>query len=192
MAAHKRLAKKDTEIRSKLIETARGIVDEEGCGALTIGRLAKSVGLTRTSVHYHFGTLEDIFVEILDLQSNEVERRTREAFDGRNPLRVIWEFRRATSALTSELMAMAQRSPRIRERVATSMETLNRISIEALEVYAAQPGVVLPAPPPVIATILRSISFTVAVGRDMDITVGHEETIQYIEQWISKLEEADR
>ena len=151
-------------------------------------RLARTVGLSRQSVHYYFGTIEDIFVEILRSQAGEVRNRAFKSFESGNPLRVIWEFRRATSAMTSELMAMAIRSETIRTEMASYMDELTSISIAAVEDFARRNALDLPAPPEVVVTVLTNLSYTVALGKQLGATVGHEATIDAVERWLRDIE----
>ncbi|MCB2059564.1 MAG: TetR/AcrR family transcriptional regulator [Novosphingobium sp.] len=188
MSAKRRLGARDSEVRTRLVDAAAEIVREEGCAALTAGRLAKTVGLSRQSVHYYFGTIEDIFIEILRSQAAEVKRRALESFAAGNPLRVIWEFRRATSAMTSELMAMAIRSEAIRTEMARSMEQLAGVSVAAVEDYARRNSVEFPVPAEVVAFVLTNMSYAIALGRELGATAGHEATIDAVEQWLAKFD----
>lgn len=188
MSAKRRLGARDSQVRAGLVEAATEIVREEGCGALTAGRLAKTAGLSRQSVHYYFGTIEDVFIEILRAQTAEVKKRALESFATGNPLRVIWQFRRATSAMTSELMAMAIRSETIRSEMAKSMDELTGISIAAVEDYARKNAVVFPVPVEAVVLALTNLSYSLALGRELGATMGHEATIDAVEQWLEGIE----
>ncbi len=188
MSSKRRLGVKDSEVRGKLIDAAIALVQQDGCSALTAGRLAKELGLSRQSVHYYFGTIDEIFVEIIRRQTEEVKSRTAASFESGNPLRTIWNFRRATSAVTAELMAMAQRSEVIRTTLVQSQNELTELSIRAVAKYADGLEHDLPASPAAMAVILTSISYTVSNGRELGATVGHGETIEAIEGWLDEID----
>jgi AcrR family transcriptional regulator len=189
MKEQPRLGVRDSQVRARLLETAIAIVEKEGCSALTMGRLAKSAGLTRPSVHYYFGTIEDIFVEILRTRQEEVRRRTLRGLDDNDAiLREIWNFRRAADAVTLEFMAMALRSPKIRDELSKATDELLTIAARAIDAYAKRNGVALPAPAIAIATILRALSYNVAMGKVMGAAVGQQETIDVVEGWLSGFE----
>jgi AcrR family transcriptional regulator len=189
MAMQQRLGVRDSEIRARLLDTAIGIVEAEGCNALTMGRLARSVGLTRPSVHYYFGTIEDVFVEILRTRHEEVRQRTLRGLDDNDAiLREIWNFRRAADAVTLEFMAMALRSEKIRAELSKATDELLTIAAQGLEAYAARQGIALPVPAIAMATILRALSYNVAMGKVMGATAGQQETIAAVEAWLNDLE----
>jgi AcrR family transcriptional regulator len=192
MAMQQRLGVRDSDIRARLLATAIGIVEAEGCNALTMGRLARSVGLTRPSVHYYFGTIEDVFVEILRTRHEEVRQRTLRGLDDNDAiLREIWNFRRAADAVTLEFMAMALRSEKIREELSKATDELLTIAAQGIAAYADRKGIALPVPAIAMATILRALSYNVAMGKVMGATAGQQETIAAVEAWLSDLEQRE-
>lgn len=188
-AQQQRRGARDSKVRAQILEVAIGIVEQEGCNALTMGRLAKAVGLTRPAVHYYFGTIEDIFVEILRKQQEEVRKRTASSFENiDNPLRSIWNFKRATNPLSLEFQAMAIRSDRIRQEMSRSMEELFTITTSSIEKFVEERNLSLPIPVEALTAILRSLSYSVAMGRVLGSEVGHKELIKTVEDFISKIE----
>lgn len=190
MTPHRRLGSKDSHVRARLVEAAINIAMRDGCAALTAGRLADEVGLSRQSVHYYFGTIEDIFVEIIRFQHEEMIERAKAALRTGNPIRQIWEFRREISSFASEILAMAGRSDIIRQELKRSIDELTDLSASATIAYAETNDITLPMPAEALVVILTSLSYTLALGREFQITNGHEQTVAVIEDWLQSIEKS--
>ena len=58
----------------ELIETAVRLISEHGTGALSIASLARTMGIDRTSVYYHFSTRESLLAEVKRWSSEQLAK----------------------------------------------------------------------------------------------------------------------
>lgn len=62
---------KGEQTKSLILESALKLVSVEGLGAISIGRLAKSVGLSKSGLFAHFNSKDALQEEVLERASNE-------------------------------------------------------------------------------------------------------------------------
>tara|TARA_R110002096_G_scaffold77896_11_gene183487 strand:+ start:11643 stop:12224 length:582 start_codon:yes stop_codon:yes gene_type:complete len=62
---------KGEQTKSLILESALKLVSVEGLGAVSIGRLAKSVGLSKSGLFAHFKSKDALQEEVLERASNE-------------------------------------------------------------------------------------------------------------------------
>ncbi len=62
---------KGAQTKSLILESALKLVSVEGLGAISIGRLAKSVGLSKSGLFAHFDSKNALQEEVLERASNE-------------------------------------------------------------------------------------------------------------------------
>ena len=180
----------NSEVRQRLVELAREIIHEEGCAAVTAGRLAKQVGLGRPTVHYYFGTIEELFVAVIRHEGEEVRKWLAEALKTGNPLRVIWNPSRELVPLTFELIAMAIRSEAIQAETRRYTELYRDMLTTAIERYLVERGLKTNAPPIAIGLIVQGLSQALAGDSACGVSAGHRETEALVEGWISTFEQS--
>lgn len=178
----------DSEVRAQLVEAAHQIIQEQGAHAVTARCLADRVGLKRQIVHYYFGTLDDLFVAVLERQGDESRERFQNALASQSPLRVTWEQAHDASASLFEFIALAMHRPSIREVLARYMDEFRAMQASALKTYLAERGVDPEISPMVITVMLASISQALALERALGVDMGHEDTTSTITHWLKLLE----
>jgi AcrR family transcriptional regulator len=57
--------RKEASTREKLITAAGAVLAEEGSGAISTRRIADRAGVNQALVHYHFGSVENLMLEVL-------------------------------------------------------------------------------------------------------------------------------
>jgi len=57
--------RKEASTREKLISAAGAILAEEGSGAISTRHIADRAGVNQALVHYHFGSVENLMLEVL-------------------------------------------------------------------------------------------------------------------------------
>ena len=94
------------EKRSRLLDAAEQIMLRDGYAAVTSRRVESEAGL---KLHYHFGTLDDLFIEVFRRRAERNVERMQAALGSPEPLRAWWKLAsdpRGT-ALLVELTAAA-------------------------------------------------------------------------------------
>ncbi len=180
----RRMGVQNSEVRTQLIEAAAKLLRKEGWAAVTARRLAEVVGLKRQIVHYYFGTIEDLLVAVIRLESEEVLRRLTQALESTQPLRAIWELGGEITANINEFNSIASHRKSFRAEMKKYMDQFRRTQAEAIARHLELRGARLPVPPVVAAIMISSLSYTLASEKSMDVTQGHAETRAAIEDWL--------
>lgn len=190
VASTYRKGAQNSEVRQRLIEIARQIIHEEGCSAITAGRLAKQAGLGRPTVHYYFGTIEELFVAVIRHQGEEVRNWLADALQTGNPLRVIWNPSQELAPLTFELIAMAMRSEAIQAETRRYTELFRDMLTNAIERYLAERNMKTNVPPIAIGLIMQGLSQALAGDSACGVSAGHKETEALVQGWVSAFEQS--
>jgi len=189
MASNRRLGTESSETRARLIEAAKQVLREEGWAALTARRVAEAVGLTRHTVHYYFGTMDDLLVAVMRGEGEKVREGLALAVQSANPLRVIWEMSGHATEFTYELLGQAMRRKSARAELVEHTKEFRRFLAEAVALELQARGLKPSVPPLAITLVMQSISQTVAVERELGNDLGHPETLALMENWFRSFAE---
>jgi AcrR family transcriptional regulator len=183
----KRKVREDTaRIRQKIIEAAAALMEQGGYAEVTAGRLAKAVGLSRQSIHYHFGTIDEVLIAVmrygLELSVAELEL----ALQSDEPLRVLWGFTSESSRRIAffEFRAAALRSAAIRDEIAQLYDRLRDTQVKIIERHFELRGVKPPMAPTIAAVLIPAVMYEITFEQAMGVSRGHEELFAYLDKWI--------
>ena len=71
--------------RDAIIEGAYALLLHEGVGGISTRRIAARAGVNQALVHYHFGSVDQLMVEVLNRLAIEVMGRYRDRYTGEQP-----------------------------------------------------------------------------------------------------------
>jgi AcrR family transcriptional regulator len=183
MAVSRRRGPETSATRAELIEEAGKLICEEGYAALTSRTLAERLKLSRQIVHYYFKSIEEVLVALVQHRAGESLARLEAAVDSAEPLRAVWEICSdpAQAALSLELNALAHRRPAVRAEVKKFAEQFRQAQTRALIRHLEFRGIE-PSIKPLVATVLlTSLSQILALEAQIDIKLGHEETLEFVD-----------
>ena len=89
MAEPRRPRAATAEKRARLLDATEQIMLEDGYAAVTSRRVEADAGL---KLHYHFGTLDDLFVAVFRRRAERNVDRMRAVLDSPEPLRGWWQL----------------------------------------------------------------------------------------------------
>ena len=81
-----------SEYKERLLDAAGEIIAVNGLEGLTAGKLASHVGLRRTVVHYHFGTMDDLLAALVTRSSTNARQEVRNHFKPATLGEDIWNL----------------------------------------------------------------------------------------------------
>src|SRR6476646_10865709 len=149
------------EKRARILDAAEQIMLREGYAAVTSRRVEAVAGV---KLHYHFGTIDDLFVAVFRRRAEANVERIRDALASAEPLRAWWELAsdpRGT-ALLVELTAAANHRPPLQAEVAELARDVRRMETEALAAilreYGVDPDVF---PPALVAAAVQGLALVV-------------------------------
>lgn len=183
--------------REALLDAAERLLVAEGYASVTTRRVAENAGVNHGLVHYYFGSMEELFIQVLERFTQELIERQRAMYTQEAPFLEKWRTAMryleedATSGyqkLWLELQAMAWNKPGLRERVANVNAGWRAVLTEAFEGAAKEYG---HARFPVASLVSLVMTFNqgLILERLSGISDGHESLRASIDDWLSSLEE---
>lgn len=128
-----------SEYKERLLTAAAEIIKTEGIENLTATRLANRVGLRRTVIHYHFGTMDDLLAAIIRRSfaaaRDDIQSRFASASLGED----IWNTYTIAMPTAEAFRARALASKVVGEAYLEVMKELNELLSDKLqEAYRAR------------------------------------------------------
>jgi AcrR family transcriptional regulator len=176
-----------------LLDAAERLLVEVGYAGITTRRLAAEAGVNHGLVHYYYGSLENLLVQVLERFTARMIERQRAMYAAEMPF--IEKWRTAMRYLVAdsdyqkvwwELQALAWNRPELREQVAHVNDEWRAVLMEAFaephERYA------LDIPLPVLVSLVMTFNTGVIQERLTGITTGQQELLDWIDGWIEHKE----
>ena len=191
-AARKTAARSAAE--EALLDAAERLLVAVGYARITTRRLAEEAGVNHGLVHYYFGSIENVLVQVLERFTARMIERQRAMYAAETPF--IEKWRTAMRYLVAdseyqkvwwELQALAWNHPELRERVAKVDAEWRAVLTEAL----AEPleRYELDIPLDALVSLVMTFNSGVILERLAGITTGHQELLDWIDGWIERKEQ---
>jgi AcrR family transcriptional regulator len=184
------------------LDAAERLLVELGHAGISTRRLASEAGANQGLVHYHFGSMDELFVQVLERFTERLVSRQREMYGADMPFiekwRAAWRFQEEDlqagySRIWLELQALSLSRPELRPRVARVNAEWRAVLREAFE-RAADEYAIDRHELPIEALVALTMTFAqgYALERLEGIEEGHDELLDWIERWLESLEQRDR
>jgi TetR/AcrR family transcriptional regulator len=191
MASQRRIGAPDAKNRTVLLDAAEQLMLEEGYAAVTSRRVAAKAGLKSQLVHYYFQTMDDMFLEMFRRRAEEGLLHQEELLSSERPLRALWEFNSetASTAFSVEIAALANHRKTIRAEIARYSELFRAAQLEVVTAvmkrYKIPPEVCTPT---ALVVLMTAIARIMAMEHNLGFTLGHKESVEFMEQYLDQLE----
>ena len=128
------------EAIAALLDAAEHLLVEQGYGAITTRKLAEQAGVNHGLVHYYFGSMEEVMVQVLERFTARLIERQRTMYASERSFlekwRTAWAFQEEDlssgySKIWLELQAIAWNRPELRARVQQVSDEWRRVLTEA-------------------------------------------------------------
>lgn len=171
------------ETRAALIEGAEQLMLEEGYAAVTARRLMQRANLKSQLLHYHFASIDDLFVAVIQRRFDVNVRLMLQSLSVDDPLKGLWAFigDKDNARLSMEFLALASHRVAVRDEVKRYAEQLRRMQTEAFERYFRLRDVSPEVPPMVSAMVLSSLWQALHMEEVHGIELGHAELKEFID-----------
>jgi AcrR family transcriptional regulator len=160
----------------------------DGYAAVTSRRVEAEAGL---KLHYHFGTLDDLFVAVVRRRGEETVARLAGALASPEPLRAWWRLvsEPRGNRLLVELTAAANHRSALQAQVASFAREVRRMQIEALESILDEYGIDRHEfPPALVAAAVQGLAFAMAYDQTAGFDTAQHEATAGIERLLDRLE----
>jgi AcrR family transcriptional regulator len=182
------------------LDAAERLLVSSGYAGISVRRLAEEAGANHGLVHYYFGSMEELFLRVLERFTVRLIERQRAMYSSDAPF--IEKWRTAMRYLDEdveagypkvwfELQAMAWNHPDMRERVARVNSEWREVLTEALTVAAKEYGLDRRRfPVAAMVSLVMTFNEGMMLERVSGISAGHKELLSGIERWLQELERA--
>jgi TetR/AcrR family transcriptional regulator len=176
-----------------LLDAAERLLVEVGYAGITTRRLAAEASVNQGLVHYYYGSLENLLVQVLERFTARMIERQRTMYAAEMPF--IEKWRTAMRYLVAdsdyqkvwwELQALAWNRPELREHVARVDDEWRAVLTEAFAEPHERYGVELPLE--ALVSLVITFNAGVILERLAGITTGHQELLDWIDGWIERKE----
>lgn len=181
-----------------LLDAAERLLVEVGHAGITTRRLAAEAGANQGLVHYYFGSMDELFVQVLERFTERLVERQRAMYASDAPFldkwRAAWRFQQADldagySKIWMELQALSWSRAGLRPRVARVNAEWRAVLREAFARAAAEYGVdEQDLPVEALVTLTMTFGQGYALERLEGIDEGHDALLDWIERWLEGLD----
>jgi TetR/AcrR family transcriptional regulator len=182
------------ETEDRFLDAAERLLAETGHAGITTRRLAEEAAANHGLVHYYFGSIENLYVRVLERFTDRLIERQRRMYASDEPFLEKWrtamrylDADRDYQRIWYELQALAWSRPELRERVARVDAEWRAVLREAL----AEPLERYELPIPLDALVALVVTFNegMILERLSGIDAGHAELLDWIDAWLTDKEE---
>lgn len=179
------------DAEAKLLDAAERLLVEVGYAAVTTRLVAAKAGVNHGLVHYYFGSMEDLFVQVLERFTERLIERQRAMYATDEPFLKKWrramryletDFASGYQKVWLELQAMAWNRPELKDRVAHVNEEWRRVFTDALADAAEAYGLDIERfPIDALVALVLTFNQGIILERHSGITEGHKSLLKMID-----------
>ena len=180
------------------LDAAERLLVEVGHAGITTRRLAAEAGANQGLVHYYFGSIDELLVEVLERFTERLVARQRGMYEAAAPFiekwQLAWRFQEddldaGYSKIWMELQALSWNRPDLRPRVARVNAEWRAVLREAYAQAAQEYGLEDEFRVDALVALTMTFGQGFALERLEGIDEGHGALLDWIEQWLRSLED---
>lgn len=189
--------------RKVLLDAAEELLVSKGLSEITTRKVADKAGVNQALIHYHFGTMEELLLAVLERVSQSVKERAQQIYRQEDDFVAGWftemeaatttDFERGWGKVWLENLTLAANRPRIRQQYVKAASTVRKLHerqvTDMLERLGVDEG---EYPPEAIVTLLDAITSKLILDRLVGIRTGHEELLRMLRRWWDRIAPAMR
>ena len=187
------------ETEERFLDAAERLLISVGYANISTRRLAEEAGVNHGLVHYYFGSMEHLFLRVLERFTERLIARQRDMYAA--PLPFIEKWRAAMSFLDQdlengyqkiwyELQALAWNRPELKERLACVHAQWRQVLREAFAPAMVRYGLDSDHfPLEAMTALVITFNEGIILERLGGITEGQTELLAMIDRWLVNLEQ---
>jgi AcrR family transcriptional regulator len=177
-----------------LLDAAERLLVSEGHARLSTRRVAQEAQVNHGLVHYYFGSMEELLMQVLERFTGRLIERQRAMYGAPGPFvdkwREAWRYHEQDLAagypkVWFELQAKAWNEPRTRERLMAVNREWREVLTEAFERARGEYELALP-PAEALVALVMMLAQGAQLERLIGIADGHAELLAWIDRWLSR------
>ena len=185
------------EAERRFLDAAERLLVRDGYAAVTTRSLAEEAGLNHGLVHYYFGSMQELLLQVLERFTDRLIARQEEMYNAPGPFIDKWreamryldeDENSGYSKMWYELQAMGWNEPEMRKRVANVDRAWFRVITAALdkamdEYHLDRTTFPLEA----VVTLVGTFNEGITLQRLSGIRSGHAALLRAIDAWLEML-----
>ena len=189
-----------TANEESFLDAAERLLVSSGYAGISVRRLAEEAGANHGLVHYYFGSMEELFLRVLERFTVRLIERQRAMYSADAPFIEKWrtamryldeDIEAGYPKVWFELQAMAWNHPDMRERVARVNAEWREVLTEAFTAAAKGYGLDRRRfPVAAMVSLIMTFNEGLMLERISGISAGHKELLSGIDRWLQELERA--
>ena len=191
--SRQRPKKADNATRAAIIDATETIMIEQGHTAVSSRQIAAVAGIKSPLIHYYFDSMDDLFLEIYLKVERKYVDRLRNAASSPSPIRELWNisinYDEYETKMMMEFIALSTSSPNISRASSKTIEKIRLMELEIIDAELEQSAMKHTFPPAmVVSFFIAGSARRILHEREMGISIGHQEIIDYVEKFIAVIE----
>jgi AcrR family transcriptional regulator len=173
-----------------------------GYAGITTRKLAEEAGLNHGLVHYYFGSMQELLLQVLERYTDRLTTRQREMYAAPGPFIEKWrtamryldeDEQSGYAKVWFELQAMGWNDPEMRKRVVNVDRAWTKVLTEAFDLAINEYGLDRTQfPLEAVVTLVGTFNIGIYLQRLSGIRNGHGALLKAIDRWLESLEERKR
>jgi len=186
------------EAEQAFLDAAERLLVSVGYANITTRRLADEAALNHGLVHYYFGSMQELLVQVLERFTGRLIARQRQMYAANVPFIEKWrtamsylEEDRASgySKVFYELQALGWNDPEIRKRIVKVDQAWFGVVIEAMNKAVAEYGLDRAQfPIEAVAALVMTFNEGMHLRMLSGVRTGHSALLEWIDRWLAQLE----
>ncbi len=180
------------------LDAAERLLISAGASAITTRRLAAEAGLNHGLVHYYFGSIDEVVLQVLERSTARLVERQRAMYAADVPFLEKWrtamrfldeDLEAGYPKVMAELWALAWNRPELRERTAEAWDAWREVLTDAFDAAIDEYGLDRERyPVKAIVTLVLTFNNGLLLERLVGISEGHNELLDWIDDWLEELD----
>ena len=187
-----------SETMEAFLDAAERLLVSVGYPGLSVRRLAEEAGANHGLVHYYFGSMEELFLRVLERFTERLIQRQRAMYAADAPFIEKWrtamryldeDLQAGYPKVWLELQAMAWNRPEMRERVVRVNAEWRAVLTQAFSRGMKEYGLDRQGlPVEALVSLVMTFNEGMMLERLSGISEGHRELLGAIDGWLETLE----
>jgi AcrR family transcriptional regulator len=177
--------------RLALLDAAEELLISKGVAGITTRKVAEQAGVNQALVHYHFGTIEQLLLAVLERVSVAVKERSERIYDEEPSFIAGWfkemetmitaDFKRGWGKIWLENLTLAANRPKIGKQYVKASTMTRKLHEQGVTEMLEHLGIDRDEfPAQGIVTLLDAITSKLILDRLVGIKAGHQELLDML------------
>jgi AcrR family transcriptional regulator len=186
------------ETKELFLDAAERLLVRVGYAGITTRAVAEEAGANHGLVHYYFGSMDELFVQVLESFTQRLIERQRSMYSADIPFIEKWraamgylgeDLASGYQKVWLELQALAWNKPHLQDRVRVVNAEWRSVVIDAISQAAKTYSLDTRSfPVEAIATLVMTFNLGIILERHSGVFDGHRELLEAIDRWLESLE----